>query len=109
MPSVVELCDLSHYDDTFTKSCSLRSIPTYANTMSVATNEGHSHRLSSSDCSLGHAKPIDQQSPNTFKADVHTDSGESCQDATGPRHTIVKQASTSSIQVSEGTVIVAKL
>ena len=101
--SVAELCDLSHIDDLLT--CSIT--PTYANTISASNNEGGSCTSSSSNCNLGHA-PIstnvasttDHNSQKIVNADVHN-SDQSCQDAAG-RHKIVKQMSTSSIQVSEG-------
>lgn len=114
--SVAQLCDLSHYtydDTTLTKSC--RNTPTYANTMTATNDEGTSCTTSGSKSNIGQASPtstnvastFDQNSQKTtISADVHNSVDQSSQDDTG-QHKIVKQMSTSSIQVSEGKSSIA--
>ena len=120
MSSVAELCDLSHYNDVLAKSC--RTTPTYANTMTLTAvgGEGCNTCTSSSpNCkpdsadapaSTNVASTADQNSHNEktiSAAEVHTGT-QSCQDAASGQHKIVKQVSTSSIQVSEGNSKVKK-
>jgi hypothetical protein len=97
--SVAELCDLSRYNDnTLTKSC--RNMPTYANTMSSPNDGGGTSN--SAPVSTNVASTFDQNSQKAISADVHNSEDQSCQDDAVGRHKIVKQISTSSIQVSEG-------
>ena len=119
MSSVAELCDLSHYNDVLAKSC--RTTPTYANTMTLTAvgDEGKACTSSSPNCKPGSAdapastnvaSTVDQNSHNQktiSAAEVHTGT-QSCQDAASGQHKIVKQVSTSSIQVSEGNSKVRK-
>ena len=121
MSSVAELCDLSHYNDVLAKSC--RTTPTYANTMTLTAvgDEGKACTSSSPNCKPGSAdapastinvtSTVDQNSHNqktSSAAEVHT-GNQSCQDAASGQHKIVKQVSTSSIQVSEGNSKVKKM
>ena len=114
--SVAELCDLSHYtydDLVLTKSC--RNTPTYANTMTATNDEGTSGATNDSKNNIGQASPTGTNAASTFEqnsqkaaisADVNNSTDQSSQDDAG-RHKIVKQMSTSSIQVSEGKSSIA--
>ena len=102
--SVAELCDLSHYDDILTSSNNPSCGSTSATT-TLNSNQGTSHFPNSvrgqSSASTG-ITADSGQAGGTLSQDMQG-VGQSCQDATG-QHKMMKQVSTSSIQVGEGTM-----
>ena len=98
--SVAELCDLSHYDDILT---STSITPTYANT--IASPQGTSHYPNSVRGQSCVNTTTDGGQGGTLNRDVPGVShDQSRQDAMDQRK-MMKQVSTSSIQVGEGMFV----
>ena len=97
--SVAELCDLSHHDDILTSSIT----PTYANTMT--SPQGTSHYPNSVRGQSCVNTTTDGGQGGTLNRDVPGVShDQSSQDAVDQRK-MMKQVSTSSIQVGEGMFV----